>query len=327
MIRRESSQGIGYSVVELHGVRHIFAAAVPREGTTLAGQTRSALRTIEDVVAEEGTRNSIVSQAVFIADGGRIDECHQIIREFYGEHMPATTYVPQHPCQGNLVAIEALGIGGGPGRVEIERHNEQVVTARHGGVAWTHISQIVPQVPAPGVYARSLNAFEQMREKLAAVNVPFDQIIRTWLYLGDIVGPEGETQRYKELNRARSDYYENIRFLAKHVMPGVTETVYPASTGIGTDIRDIIMSCIARHHQARRPGDFGRWRTRFRPRPSTTWPPTVPRAPSSPGPWPSRPANAPRSSSREPLASPSRKASTSKTSRRRRIRLSTTSRR
>jgi enamine deaminase RidA (YjgF/YER057c/UK114 family) len=245
MIRRESSQGIGYSVVELHGVRHIFAAAVPREGATLAGQTRSALRTIEDVVAEQGTRNSIVSQAVFIADGGRIDECHQIIREFYGEHMPATTYVPQHPCQGNLVAIEALGIGGGPGRVEIERHNEQVVTARHGGVAWTHISQIVPQIPAPGVYARSLNAFEQMREKLAAVNVPFDQIIRTWLYLGDIVGPEGETQRYKELNRARSDYYENIRFLAKHVMPGVTETVYPASTGIGTDIRDIIMSCIA----------------------------------------------------------------------------------
>jgi enamine deaminase RidA (YjgF/YER057c/UK114 family) len=143
------------------------------------------------------------------------------------------------------VAIEALGVGGGSGRVEIERHSEQLVIARHGGVAWTHISQVLPNTPEPGVYARSLDAFEQMRQMLAKVNVGFEQVIRTWLYLGDIVGPEGETQRYKELNRARSDYYENFRFLAKHVLPGVTETVYPASTGIGTDIRDVIMGCIA----------------------------------------------------------------------------------
>jgi enamine deaminase RidA (YjgF/YER057c/UK114 family) len=245
MIRRETSQGIGFSVVEAHGVRHIFAAAVPRQGDTLYDQTRDALRTIESVIAEEGTRNSIVSQAVFIADAARIDECRQIIRDFYGEHMPATCYVPQHPCQGKLVAIEALGVGGGPGRVEIERHSEQIVTARHGGVAWTHVAHVVPTISDPGVYARSLDGFEQMRQMLATVNVKFEQVIRTWLYLGDIVGPEGETQRYKELNRARSDYYQNIRFLAKHVPPGVTETVYPASTGIGTDIRDVIMGCIA----------------------------------------------------------------------------------
>ena len=244
MIRRESSHGIGYSVVELHGVRHIFAAAVPRQGDTLREQTRDALRTIEQVIDEQGTRNSIVHQAVFIADSGLIDECRQIIRDFYGEHLPATTFVPQHPCQGNLVAIEALGVGGGPGRVEIERRGEQLVIARHGGIAWTHVSQIVPTIAEPGVYPRSINAFEHMRDMLAAVNVRFDQVIRTWLYLGDIVGPEGETQRYKELNRARTDYYENTRFLAQHVLPGVKETVYPASTGIGTDTCDVIMSCI-----------------------------------------------------------------------------------
>jgi enamine deaminase RidA (YjgF/YER057c/UK114 family) len=245
MIRHESTQGIGYSVVELNGVRHIFAAAVPRQGVTLREQTRDALRTIDRVIAEEGTRDSIVSQAVFIADAGLIGECRQIIGEFYGEHLPATTYIPQHPCQGNLVAIEALGVGGGPGQVEIERHGEQLVIARHGGISWAHISQVVPNVSDPGVYARSISGFEQMRQMLAGVNVRFDQIIRTWLYLGDIVGPEGETQRYKELNRARTDYYENVQFLARHVPPGVTETIYPASTGIGTDIRDVIMSCLA----------------------------------------------------------------------------------
>lgn len=245
MIRRESTQGIGYSVVELGGVRHTFAAAVPRRGTTVQEQTRDALRTIQCVMEEEGTRDSIISQAVFISDAGLIDQCRQVIREFYGEHLPATSYIPQHPCQGNLVAIEAMGIGGGPGKVEIQRHGEQLVIARHGGITWTHVSQIMPRISEPGIYARSIDAFEQMREKLSSVHVCFDQVIRTWLYLGDIVGPEGETQRYKELNRARSDYYENISFLKKHVPAGVRETVYPASTGIGTDIRDVIMSCLA----------------------------------------------------------------------------------
>ncbi len=245
MIRRESSSGVGCSVVELNGVRHIIAVAVPRRETTLPEQMRDALRTIECVIENEGTRNSVVSQAVFVADAGLIGECRQIVRDFYGEHLPATSYIPQHPCQGTLVAIEAMAVGGGPGKVEIERHGEQLVVTRHGGVTWTHISQVLPKVPEPGVYARSIDAFTQMREMLAGVNVRFDQIIRTWLYLGDIVGPEGETQRYKELNRARSDYYENTRFLAKHVPPGVAETIYPASTGIGTDVRDVIMSCLA----------------------------------------------------------------------------------
>ncbi len=245
MIRRESSHGIGYSVVELHGVRHILAAAVPREGNTLGEQTRDALRTIQQVIDEEGTRNSIVHQAVFIADSGLIDECRQIIREFYGEHLPATTFVPQHPCHGKLVSIEAMGVGGGPGKVEIERRDEQLVIARHAGVAWTHVGQIVPTIADPLVYPRTVNAFDHMRDTLARANVRLDQVIRTWLYLGDIVGPEGETQRYKELNRARTDYYENIRFLATHVLPGIKETVYPASTGIGTDTRDIVMSCMA----------------------------------------------------------------------------------
>ncbi len=245
MIRRESSPGIGYSVVELHGVRHVFAVASPRVGASLGEQMGDALGAIDAVVAEQGARNSIVSQVVFVADAGLIDPCRQIVRKFYGEHVPATTYIPQHPCDGKLVTIEAMAVGGGPGRVEIERHGEQVTIVRHGGVAWTHISQVVPETAEPGVYPRSLDAFARMRRLLSERNVAFEQIIRTWLYLGDIVGPEGETQRYMELNRARSDYYEDTRFLSKFVLPGVTETVYPASTGIGTDIRDVIMGCIA----------------------------------------------------------------------------------
>ena len=192
MIRKVSSDGVGYSVVELNDVRHVFAAAIPRSGETLEEQARDALKTIEAVIKEEGTLGSIVHQAVFMADSRQTDRCRQIMKDFYGPELPATTYVPQHPCQGKLLAIEALGVGRGFGEVEINRLSESVVVTRHNNISWIHCAHVVPDVASPTVYDRSLDAFERMKKILAAENVRFDQIIRTWLYLGDIVGPEGE---------------------------------------------------------------------------------------------------------------------------------------
>jgi len=70
-------------------------------------------------------------------------------------------------------------------------------------------------------------------------------VIRTWLYLGDIVGPEGETQRYKELNRARSELFASCSFRANRSLWPTTAPAYPASTGIGSEGRDLTLSCIA----------------------------------------------------------------------------------
>ncbi len=245
MIRKCSSAGIGYSVVELQDVRHVYAAATPRTGQTLHEQAHDALKTLEAVIQEESTKGSIVHQAVFLSDARLTDQCRQIMRDFYGDELPATTYVPQHPCDGKLLAIEALGVGRGFGEVQIERRSEQMVITRHNGISWIHLAQVQPETDASSVYQRSLNAFGRMQALLAQEGVHFEQVIRTWLYLGDIVGPEGDTQRYKELNRARTDFYEPFRFARDIVLPSFQGDVYPASTGIGADGRDILMSCIA----------------------------------------------------------------------------------
>ncbi len=218
-IRKASQEGIGYSVVELNDVRHVFAAAVPRRGLTLRQQADDALRTIEAVIEEQGTRGSIVHQAVFVPNINLIEECRQIIRDFYGKEMPATSYIPQPPCEGKLLAIEALGIGRGLGEVQIERVSEQLVIARHNHIAWRHCAEVVPRTCDGSVYDISLDAFQQIRSLLASVNIPFEEIVRTWLYLGGIVEAEGPTQRYKELNRARTDFFQDIHFLADRV-PG-----------------------------------------------------------------------------------------------------------
>ena len=248
-IRSVSDEGVGYSVVELGDVRHVFAAAVPRRGTTLRQQAHDALRTIQAVSQEEGTHGSIVHQAVFVADVRQVDECRQIIREFYGSECPATSYIPQPPCEGKLLAIEALGLGRGERPVEIQRVSEQLVIARHNGIAWAHCAQLVPGPQSGRVYDASLDAFQQMRSLLGGVGVRFEQVIRTWLYLGGIVADEGDTQRYKELNRARTDFFGDMHFLADRLPPNSPVAlsgapVYPASTGIGTEGRGIMMSAI-----------------------------------------------------------------------------------
>lgn len=243
MIKRESCRGIGYSIAELNGVRHVFVSAVPRKGTGLAEQAHDALATVRAVVGEHGDCNSIVHQAVFVRDLEHVETCRQIIKDFYGDQLPATSYIPQPPCDGKELAIEALGVG--CGEVEIERCCEQLVIARHSGITWIHAANLFPSPTVSGVYDRSLVAFEKMSQMLAKKNVRYDEVIRTWLYLGDIVGMEGEAQRYKELNRARTDFYTHFTFGRGRTPATYRGPVYPASTGIGTEGKGITMSCIA----------------------------------------------------------------------------------
>lgn len=245
MLRKQSEDGIGFSVTECHDVGHVFVSAAPRRGEGLYEQTHDALKTVAAVIAEEGLRGSIVQQAVFLRHAEQLDCCRQIIREFYGDELPATSYILQPPCDGKLVTIEAMGVGRNEGEVEIQRICEQVVITRHSGVDWAHVANVAPQTPAESVYDRSCDAFQRMGALLATQGFRYDHVVRTWLYLGDIVGPEGETQRYKELNRARTDVYEGITFGAGRIWPSIHKPVFPASTGIGTSGRDVKMSCLA----------------------------------------------------------------------------------
>jgi len=245
MISKKLRQGIGHSVVELGKTRHVFASAMPQNDGDLRQQTEDALRSIQAAFKDCGGNGSIIKQSVFIAAPEDAQQCREIVKEFYGDDLPATTYIPQKPCSGKLLEIEAMGIVSLDNTVDIERRSEQMVVSRHGGVSWLHSSHISPSTKAPHVYDRSINAFEKLSGSLTEGQARLDQVVRTWLYLGDIVGPEGETQRYKELNRARTDFYEDVEFLADRLPDKIDWPVYPASTGIGTDGKDVLMSSIA----------------------------------------------------------------------------------
>ena len=244
-IQKFSSHGIGYSVADWRDVRHVFAAAVPRRGTTLAEQADDALRIIEAVISVHGAHGAIVQQAVFLPDPALIDECREIIHKFYGKDLPATSYIAQPPCEGKLIAIEAMGLGSGRKEVQVTRVSEQLVIARHSGMAWTHAALAAPRTSAGGAYEQGVSAFRQLKTLLAGVDMRLDQVFRTWIYQGGIVADEGASQRYKELNRARTDEYQGINFLTDRLPKGHPPGVYPASTGIGTEGRGLELSAIA----------------------------------------------------------------------------------
>jgi enamine deaminase RidA (YjgF/YER057c/UK114 family) len=244
-IRKASRQGIGCSVIDLAGIDHVFAVARPRRGATLRQQADDALGALGAMAKAEGVCDSIVEQSVFVADINEIAECRQLMRDHYGDELPATSYIPQRPCDGTRLVIEAVGIKRDGRAVEIQRAGEQLVIARHNGLAWVHAAQVTADLQATNVYDGAMRAFQEMRTLLCDAHVRFDRVIRTWLYLGGIVEAEGAAQRYQELNRARTDFYRGLPFLTDYLPADYRGPVYPASTGIGADGQGFGISALA----------------------------------------------------------------------------------
>jgi enamine deaminase RidA (YjgF/YER057c/UK114 family) len=197
-------------------------------------------------MGEQGVTDSPVAQTVFVSDAAAVEESRSVIEAFYGERIPAVTYVPQTPCQDALVAIEAFGLDHRRTPVEIDRRDGRLTVVRHDGMAWCHCGHVGSGSMNGSVHARALDAFEEMNSRLEGAGFRFAQVVRTWLYLGDIVGPDGDRQRYQELNRARADFFEDVPFRDGPVRTSrACREFFPASTGIGANGRDVVMSCIA----------------------------------------------------------------------------------
>ena len=136
MIRTTSTHDAACSAVDLNGLRHVFASATPPSDGDFERQARDVLGVVDDVARDQGVRGSIVQQAVFLSDSRQIEKCRQIVRDFYGDDLPATSYIPQAPCSGKLLEIEVMGVDPRRGGADIRRLSERTVTVRHDGVTW-----------------------------------------------------------------------------------------------------------------------------------------------------------------------------------------------
>ena len=101
-----------------------------------------------------------------------------------------------------------------------------------------HTEILVGKVQANKHHSCKINsqkAFENLIDIFYTTKFPIGAIVRQWNYLEDILGYDGEEQRYQEFNNVRSRVYGN----------SFDKDGYPAATGIGMNRGGLIMEFVA----------------------------------------------------------------------------------
>ncbi len=232
----------GFSWVE-SGVVQLSVTVTPKAAGTFREQAQEALAALEAALAGAEQRMTITTQTIFLRDFQTQKECEQLLSGHFGSRLPVTSFVLQPPCSGAGLALEALAVGGND--ITVERFGSHMTTVSYEGVHWLHCAGISSGPHPGGVYAQTMEALERMHQCLTKAGGGYEHVVRTWFYLGDITETERDVQRYKEFNRARTDFYRDVRFCCSMPCPSIPHGIYPASTGIGMAGTGLVAGCLA----------------------------------------------------------------------------------
>ncbi len=234
---------------------HMLIAVLPPKELLeepLAVQLQAVEDQVRACISQNAPSAKVIQQTVFLKNYEDRHSCQEFWRNVYGPALPVNVYVPQAPSDGQLLAVEVIaqecGTGSDPAQVIHEKENLTIL--KHSGVTWYYACQQEPADYSWSMYSQSVEMFQELDKTFISQKIPFENVIRTWLYLGNITEPtyselEGETQRYKELNRARTDFFRDISFFDGLTAKPWTHAVYPASTGIGANGDTVVMSALA----------------------------------------------------------------------------------
>ncbi len=238
-------RGTVASLIRQQNLRQCYLVAESSPEGDLESRFAEIRDLLDDALAQLKMRDSVLAASFFLSDIGQKQFLRQKFREFFGENHPTVTYVPQTSCFGNAFAVELFAVGGDSSQLQIQRHGEHSVQLFADDIAVLFCGDIRPDNTPILSYDRSLSAIQKMQSLLKKEGYSISDLYRTWFYQGHIVHPEGDTQRYKELNRARSDVFQGQKFITDFLPQDYSSIAFPASTGIGADDFDLVAACQA----------------------------------------------------------------------------------
>lgn len=100
---------IGYSQSVRAGNRIIVSGTVGDESKDLKGQLCDAYETIKTTLAHDGaTLGMVAKETIFCRDMDALIACQEIRKQYYGDHLPAATWVQVNRLYspGHLIEIE-----------------------------------------------------------------------------------------------------------------------------------------------------------------------------------------------------------------------------
>jgi enamine deaminase RidA (YjgF/YER057c/UK114 family) len=218
----------------------IVAVLHPKPRQKVEQQLASLLAQLTTLLqAHPGAR--VIQQSAFLRSIEHQSACERAFQQFYGQDPPITNFVWQPPANGSVVALEVWLVGGP--EVKFESFGARTKAVTCGKVRWIYCTDAHPEAPS-AIYTATESGFSRLHSELRRAGSGFEDVVRTWLYLGGITEADGATQRYMELNRARADYYQTIPFGRQWAKLFLTSP-YPASTGIGMNGRGVVLTCLA----------------------------------------------------------------------------------
>ncbi|MGD0887262.1 MAG: RidA family protein [Thermodesulfovibrionales bacterium] len=235
--------GSGHSIINLGDAVQVVLMLSPHGRGSFPEQAQQALSAVDAVLTKLPQTMTITLLTVFLRNPCDRVNCEQILADYFGSKLPVINFVIQPPCCGSALSLEAWGIGGNSVQVEY-RSSQALAVSYDDTIRSIYCAGIKPADSVRGVYAQTVDALQRMDEVLNQAGSRFEHVVRTWLYLEGITENEEDKQRYKELNRARADYYNNIRFCSSLVKNDIVDKVYPSSTCIGTAETGLLLSCL-----------------------------------------------------------------------------------
>ena len=232
-----------HSVVGVEKVRRVALMVTPRPEGEFLDQAWEALSTIRAILRQQSEPMSVTAQTVYMRNMANAGALRRLMEAYFGERMPVTILLPQPPCDGAALAIEAWAVG--TNGAEIHHLGPDLVTVSYDGLRWIHATARAGEGEGHTAYDQTREVFTTLREHVSQAGTSFDEVARIWLYQGGITVPEDGTERYRELNRARTDFFEGMEFGRRLVASSNGKVSYPASTGIGTQGRGLAAACLA----------------------------------------------------------------------------------
>ena len=236
-----------HSLVHLDRVTRVALMVTPQPRGSAIDQAWEAVSTIRVILQQQPVPMSMTKQTVFVRSADDIEAFRRLFEAYYGDRVPATSFIVQPPCDGQALAIEAWALGGE--NVEVEFPLPDLVTVTYDGLRWIYVAGISSPSTAQGAYAEAEYSFNELARRLEVAGASFNDVSRIWLYQGGITetqrGEDGKSvERYRELNRARTDFFEHQAAMGKMTIVRDGKACYPASTGIGMAGGGMGVSCL-----------------------------------------------------------------------------------
>ena len=236
--------GQHHTVIHHGDMIRLAIMVTPQGGGHVRDQAWETLAMIRAILRNQEQPMVMTMQTVFVAEAADVPAIKRLFEAYFDEEMPLTLWVVQPPCGGAKMAVEAWAIS--TTTVSVGFHGPHLLTVEHDDLRWVYTSAGAIHLSDRSAYEQSKEAFAKLRNTFSAVGVPFRDVSRLWLYQGGITEEEEDVERYRELNRARTEVFDEVDFKTNPLLhhDGSRE-IYPASTGIGTGEHGLVIAGLA----------------------------------------------------------------------------------